>query len=290
MNKRLTTCFSLLAFFLLSSFAQAWSAQVHRQISDAAFVRLSSEQQHYYSELLKYMPRQDLSFADLSAWVDSVKRDNLAELYQQQIPDSLRAFSATDSSKWHWSNAYLVRSEGAEKCKVANKGQLEAAFVALDSALKSEQLSPEQEALSLAFYIHLLEDAHQPLHTATLVRANCQTDRGGNDFCLLKRAGHCVMNLHSYWDSAFSAAKDSRFFNAMPLQAASSLPMSMQMNLVLAEGQQLAKDVYKTNENRMPHSNYQKWGDKVARQRLEKAVSRVYYALDQHWQRQQVKN
>jgi hypothetical protein len=51
---------------------------------------------------------------------------------------------------------------------------------------------------------HFVVDAHQPLHAITQVDEDCETDRGGNDFCVEYRVNGltCETNLHSYWDNA----------------------------------------------------------------------------------------
>jgi len=65
--------------------------------------------------------------------------------------------------------------------------------------------APDQQALDLAWIIHLVGDIHQPLHNAarvTTVAGEEQGDRGGNLFALDKDHGPPV--LHSFWDGIVS--------------------------------------------------------------------------------------
>ncbi|WP_096085776.1 S1/P1 nuclease [Agaribacterium haliotis] len=272
-------------FLLLSADLWAWSRDVHKNIADAAFVRLPAEAQAYYFKLMHYAPDDSMYFSDLSPWVDSVRKQPIAELYasyQAEVPLALMPVARSHSTRWHWSNASVYRQRGAEQCSFRNAGQLETVYPALEKALQ-EPLSPQAELLTLAFMMHLLEDAHQPLHTMTMLRKNCQSDRGGNDFCLIKQAGFCSMNLHSYWDSGQSVARNKTFWKNLNLEPASELPLQMQFNLVLSESQREKNKVYNTDENRMPHPNYQSWADTFSRERLTKAVSRLNALLLAHW-------
>lgn len=66
--------------------------------------------------------------------------------------------------------------------------------------LKSDRtLSLQQQAELVAYLIHLVGDAHQPLHTTTRYTPDSpRGDMGGNAF-LIEGARR---NLHSYWDAA----------------------------------------------------------------------------------------
>lgn len=55
---------------------------------------------------------------------------------------------------------------------------------------------PVERRLALQFLLHLMGDAHQPLHAAD------HHDRGGNEVHV-KAAGSAAGNLHHYWDTVF---------------------------------------------------------------------------------------
>ena len=175
-----------------------------------------------------------------------------------------------------------MRERDAGSCEVRNRGRLEEAIVALNAALK-EPLTAEQEVRSLAMLMHFLEDAHQPLHSMTLVRNNCKIDAGGNGFCVQKMSSNCVMNLHQLWDSGFSNSKDASLFNQLAIKPASSLPLQTELGLILAENQSHAATIYATDEGRMPHRDYMAAGTDITRSRLDAAVNRIYHLLDKHW-------
>lgn len=64
-----------------------------------------------------------------------------------------------------------------------------------------------ERAVGLCWVLHLIGDAHQPLHATSLFTEKFQKegtklvgDRGGTRFYIKKKAGSSSMSLHSYWD------------------------------------------------------------------------------------------
>ncbi len=82
--------------------------------------------------------------------------------------------------------------------------------------IPKEKDSP-QKAVDLAWFFHLIEDIHQPLHTASLFDLKHPTgDAGGNaDYIKLTVIGTVV--LHSYWDGLVSGTVPQYAINAQQL-------------------------------------------------------------------------
>ncbi len=272
------------ALLVLVANAHAWSRHVHANIADVVQLQLSPEEMAYYEALVEAMPQAGLGFRDLSPWVDSVRGEPIKEVYKGQVPVALRAFQSRHSATWHYQNAFYFRDVSPERCHLEDKGQLEAAFLALHAALGEPNLSAEQEAITLAFAIHLLEDAHQPLHTTALVREDCSHDRGGNLYCLQHQQGVCISNLHQVWDAGFGVSQ-RRDFQMQQVESKQSLPVSTLLGLILAEGEMLAPEVYRVEENRAPPPQYLKQGATISEARLQKAVARQVWYLKQHYER-----
>lgn len=70
-----------------------------------------------------------------------------------------------------------------------------------------EGATASARAVGLCWVLHLIGDAHQPLHSTSLFTEKFQKDgtklvgdRGGTRFYIRKKAGSSPMSLHSYWD------------------------------------------------------------------------------------------
>lgn len=278
------------SFLCQSQLAFSWSGSVHREIGVNVRALLSPSEAQYFDGLAKSLIDDARDLSSLSPWVDSVRGTPIFELFESDVPEALEGFSRRHSSRWHYENSFYHGSlhiHGTEKkhpCRMTNAGQLEEALLAVDQALQ-QKTTQHQEAMLVAFAMHLLEDLHQPLHTTTLVRSDCSHDRGGNLYCLQKLSGRCVMNLHQLWDQGFSVSKNSRFMASIELGAPPSLPLSTEIALLRAKGEDLAKKVYETQENRMPHDNYLRWAKPVAEQQIKLSVQRVAHYLKKHYER-----
>lgn len=92
---------------------------------------------------------------------------------------------------WHFKN--IEEGEAYEDAALCETGDVVTAINAMADALRSGKLNREQAALDLKFLVHLVGDAHCPMHLSH------KSDRGGNQVQVQYfRAGK---NLHSIWDS-----------------------------------------------------------------------------------------
>ncbi len=283
-----------LIWAFLPSMCLAWSGQVHTQIGARVYELLDKKERKYYKRLASRLPVDSIEFFNVSAWVDSVRGEPLYELFSKDVPETLFAMRERHTSNWHYHNYFYhgnLQFHGVEKkhpCRMRNKGKLETALVGIDQALQ-DNTDKKQEAILLAFIMHLLEDLHQPLHTTALVRKDCSHDRGGNLYCLQKMAGRCAMNLHGLWDSAFSVASDQKFMRSITLDSPPQLPFQTDVALMLTQGHDLARKVYDTEENRLPHKSYFDWAKSVTKVQIERSVWRVAHYLKAHYERRNKK-
>jgi hypothetical protein len=82
----------------------------------------------------------------------------------------------------------------------------------LRDGMSNPQLKPDAQAYNLVWLIHLIGDAHQPLHCATRVSKLYPSqfgDSGGNAFKILS-AGQPT-TLHTYWDGLLGTYSVSTF-------------------------------------------------------------------------------
>lgn len=114
------------------------------------------------------------SMAEVSTWADE-NRDKM-------------------TAPWHFLNLPLGLSHEQFVQFVSQRdGNVYTAIVRTEAQLKDKSLSPEQKNEVLKYLIHLVGDAHQPMHISR------KEDKGGNTIQL--RFDDKGTNLHSLWDS-----------------------------------------------------------------------------------------
>jgi nuclease S1 len=158
------------AALLMGQAAHAWGAEGHRLIAELAQERLSPEARAKVQALLDEEPGATLS--SIATWADEVRTPSTAA--------------------WHYVNfdrELGCRYEAARNCPDGHcvVGAIERQLQVLQSNLPSDQ-----RLKALKWVVHLVGDAHQPLH------AGLAGDKGGNLYQVQAygRGG----NLHSLWD------------------------------------------------------------------------------------------
>jgi len=158
----------LLMAFDFQSFA--WGKTGHRAIAEIGWQQLNRPTRKKIKALLgdDYLPL----YANYADEVRSERENPLAHLP-------------------HYVNMPLdVRYENAEK---NTRGDLVTVMADMVSTLKDKTASKADRAVALKFIIHLVADAHQPMHVGLA------EDLGGNKV-EVKWFGH-ETNLHRLWDS-----------------------------------------------------------------------------------------
>ena len=159
---RLPAARRTLALLLLlagSPAAQAWSALGHRLVGELAQRHLAPATQREVARLLAGAP--DPTLAGIADWADDLRDSN---------PPRFRA-----TARWHYVNLgpdcdYLPPRDCAG-------GQCVVAAIARQQAILADRSQPVPDRRdALAFLVHLVADAHQPLH------AGGRDDKGGNRF------------------------------------------------------------------------------------------------------------
>src|SRR5262249_7972913 len=68
-------------------------------------------------------------------------------------------------------------------------------------AIVKSNASAGEKAIALCWLMHLVGDAHQPLHAVSLFTIEYpQGDRGGNRIFIRARPGGGILKLHELWD------------------------------------------------------------------------------------------
>ena len=146
----------------LSSLAWSWGYAGHRLISHLAYTQLTPTTQQKISHILGGGERR---FVASSTWAD-------------QIRPRYR----------HWHYATLSKTNSP-----LNQGPGRLYFGLRYSLNHLKNPHSQSQKTYLRLFIHLVEDAHQPLHVGQ------NKDRGGNFYWI--RVNHRKENLHHLWDT-----------------------------------------------------------------------------------------
>jgi len=254
MKKYLT----IFALFLTSITLISWGFKGHKTVASIADRHLTPEAKAVVKDLLG-----NESIQDVSTWADEVRSQ--AEY--------------KNTGNWHFINLPLGLSRGQLKDSVENLTveNLFQAYNDMIAQIKDPNLSKAKKAVALKFIIHLIGDAHQPMHIS---RAE---DKGGNTI-QVQFMGKGT-NLHTLWDSKLidyqnltieqMAENDSvsrrqirKWQRAKPLQwIYESYQISSQIYASTPSGSILGEDYYKANIG-------------IANQRMEMAGIRLAGVLN----------
>ena len=166
----------------------AWSGKGHAIVAELAESRLTPETRAQVRQLLG-----DQSLASVSDWADHVKGE-FPQSYGWHfvdIPESAVGFSETRDC-FHPQRNRWNTSVDHHNC-VVDRIEMFARVLADQNA------SPEDRRIALKWLVHLVADAHQPLHAVAEAH-------GGNDIELpvfgSLQCGPHPCNLHAAWDDA----------------------------------------------------------------------------------------
>ena len=177
MRRPLIAGFLLFLLCAVAAPAAAWGTLGHRLIAALAWDELTPMARAGVAALLVDEPEPTL--AGVANWADALRGSD---------PGLGRR-----SARWHYVNIAEddCRYDAGRDCR--GGACIVAAIEAQGAILADHQRSRAERAQALKFLVHLVGDAHQPLH------AGFSHDRGGNTFqtSLDGRGG----NLHSLWDS-----------------------------------------------------------------------------------------
>jgi hypothetical protein len=182
---------ALLLLLILSPAAMAWSALGHRLVGDLAQRHVRPATSRAIQGLLAGEP--DPTLAGIAQWADDLRYSDTSR------------FRAT--SRWHYvSMEDDCRYDPPRDCPDGNC--VIGAIRAQRAILANASAAPQSRVDALKFLVHLVADAHQPLH------AGGRHDKGGNRFQVSLRTNHAPppflrdryrdgvlgTNLHAIWD------------------------------------------------------------------------------------------
>lgn len=206
--------FALLASLLLLPLpASAWNAAGHRLSALIAWQQLDETTREQISRVLKLHPDHErwlarakdgdpevAVFLEASTWPDEIKSDERFHDADKDEATALLPGFPDMARHRHWH--YIDRPIGDPAKRRATDGELDRQLDRLIKTIGSRKSSDRQRAYALPWLIHLVADAHQPLHTVSRYDAKGRGDEGGN-LQIIRHPFHprlSVMKLHTYWD------------------------------------------------------------------------------------------
>lgn len=191
----------------------AWNAAGHRLSAEIAWQRLDQATREQVAELLR--PHPDYArwvargkdadpartaFVEASTWPDDIRRDK--RFYHAGIePPTPTLVGFPDMERrrhWHYVDRPLARGTPAKP----SAGELDRRLASLAATVGDSRAELSARSYALPWLIHLVGDAHQPLHAASRYDGAGRGDQGGNaltvDHPLHPRRS--MMSLHAYWD------------------------------------------------------------------------------------------
>lgn len=153
-----------------SLLAHGWGAEGHRLIAELAERQLTPAARSEVLRLLATDP--GASMASVSAWADEIR--------------------SRETASWHYVNP-PPGDCSYDQVRDCDKGKCVVEAINRQVAILGSKVPDSERLTALKWVIHLVGDAHQPLH------AGFKSDKGGNLFQV--QAFGRGTNMHSLWDS-----------------------------------------------------------------------------------------
>ncbi len=262
----------LLSFFLLQpQIAFAWNATGHRLVAQIAWTQLKPQTKIKVNTLIHRLDDAygPVNFVNASVWADWIRGHDVSAFDQ-----------------WHYINCHLNRP--VSRCWLNKKNHIIWAIAKAETVLNSQKANTFEKAFFLRFLIHLVGDAHQPLHTVHYVGGRFpRGDAGGNAYKI--HAGR-YKNLHAYWDAGLGTfqrhqikQQANEIMQAYPKQRLKNEINQLDPRQWVAENHAIANAaIYKIAYKGYPSKHYRQKNKKIVDKQIALAGYRLAKILN-HW-------
>jgi hypothetical protein len=199
---------TLAAVAMMARPAYAWDELGHRVVARIAWDRMTPQARAAAVRLLMNAPANAglRALAPQGGSADERGRElfTMAAVWPDIIRSRTHVGNRYAHSDWHYVDHFWEqRAPGArpiDRPDVHVEGLLLQQLPGLRATLADAAASDSARSIALAWVLHLVGDAHQPLHNSSRITPqDTAGDRGGNLFLL---AGlYPRNNLHAFWDS-----------------------------------------------------------------------------------------
>lgn len=299
-RRRLRNCCAALALLLAAPPALAWNGAGHRLVAVTAWRGLDAATRAAVGRLLLQhpdaatwvarspeLPPAYAAFVEAATWPDDIRHDPRFHDEGEAPTPALPGFPDMARHRdWHYADRAVA---GIPAPEPGGTGQIDSRIPALERTVADRGQTIAARAYALVWLLHLVGDAHQPLHAASRYDAAGQSDRGGNGVAVndLANARRPRTTLHAYWDdlpgpaglrgAALEAAADR-----LPAPATPATPAGVVT--WLGESERLAREVAYAgigDEAATLDAAYRERATRVADERLRLAGQRLALELRQ---------
>jgi hypothetical protein len=197
---RILALLAVLATFLPSLPADAWSSAGHEVIAAIAWRELPTKTKSKAFDILKAHP--DFEKWKASFQPDSGNVDLAAFVFMRAStwPDTIRRRGNDyDHPEWHYVDWALRPPAFALSPEPNPTNNILFGIAQSGKVVSDPTAAPETRAAHLSWLLHLCGDIAQPMHCASFFDdTSINGDKGGND-CYVKPASRGI-RLHSFWD------------------------------------------------------------------------------------------
>ena len=212
-NALLRLLFRMAVLFVVATPAIAWNAAGHRISALLAWERMDEATKSTVAAILRKHPDFErwqtrafgadpdrTAFLEASTWPDEIRKDKRFYTRNLDEPTETQAGFPDMERRRYWH--YVDRPLRPGASTPSSPGTLDRQLVALARTLGDRKSTPGERAYALPWLIHLVSDAHQPLHAASRYGPDGESDDGGNRLNIINpfAAHHPSMSLHRYWD------------------------------------------------------------------------------------------
>ncbi len=292
--KQVHLFFTFFVCLLCSIPAFSWNWVGHELVAQIAFDQLSPSEKVFWSQKIDQLRSKYPSYFK--------KYSKQSFIRASTFPDDLRKMGITKYNSWHFidlpvyinndKGAYFPNSIDSQNIIWAINYVITAEQQKVIGTKKSNNNSLQRELFS-AFLIHLVGDAHQPLHCGELYAKHFpHGDRGGNFYKLKNKKFH---NLHRYWDQgggylSWYLAKNSKLLETSATLLEKKYPKSwfgdrakqLDPSVWVKESHELAEKAYSNygiREYSNPSKAYQKEVEEVTQEQIVLAGYRLAAVL-----------
>lgn len=187
--------------------AHAWSKPGHMRIAARAYMGLPDSTRQHVDAVLSEHPMY-------GAWAGNYKaswkmsKAMYVFVMASTWPDAIRRTGDPhDHPNWHFVDYRLEPPKFAFYARPSPKDDVLFGLDQSTRTVRNKATSGRERAAALSWILHLVGDAHQPLHCSTFYGSLWAKDgdEGGNDFCV--KVGGKAFKLHAYWDGLFGTSQ-----------------------------------------------------------------------------------
>ncbi len=290
---------------LLSRTASAWNSFGHMMIAAAAYEQLTPAAHAEVTRLLQMNPdyprwvarahgpeRDQIAFVFAATWADAIKSEPtyVNDGERPWGPDSGRNIGYADHLQhryWHYID--LPFSPDGTRLLPPASPNVETQIALFRKTLASTSASDEMKSYDLVWLIHLVGDAHQPLHaTSRFTHEQPQGDAGGNRVALCDRP--CRNELHAFWDDLPGSGRNPK----VAIRRARRLPEPYEPTAAIDDERQWSRESFGLAQNSVyiapigagpgPYyldAPYREIARRIAPDRLALAAARLAHVLNE---------